>query len=360
MRYYEIKITDPSGSVLSTDPTSGRLVPSTTAQTTYQSHVNGVLDPGALGVEFDIPLAPFANPQGGAHIRIWGISLSALSQASDLNPVSTKNYGIAVYGGMQAPFDLNKYAKPGLLASGIIFQSFGVWQGVDQHLDLVMYAGTTFPGMQANLTLNWKKGQTLSEALVACIQGSFPNVTIKANIQSIVANSDQQGTYSSIAALASHIQDITNSYFGPSYPGVNIYSNGQYVAIYDTATGTNTQADPIQLQFEDLIGQPTWISPFQVSFAAVMRSDIGVGDWIQFPAGLYPPYVLATAGAAYPGAGPSIKSAFQGVFVIKEVHHYGNFRDSDAAAWASVYVAAYASGDSIQISGHSVLPANLS
>ena len=58
MRYYRIEID------------GGNLV--------YQSH-NGISNlPGALLVELDIPVAPFAQPAGAAYVKVWGIPLATI------------------------------------------------------------------------------------------------------------------------------------------------------------------------------------------------------------------------------------------------------------------------------------------
>jgi hypothetical protein len=84
-------------------------------------------------------------------------------------------------------------------------------------------------------------------------------------------------------AFASYLNGITQKIgrqlYGKSYPGVSISALGNTLYIYD---GT-APSDAIALQFQDLIGQPTWISAAQVSFKTVLRSDITIGANVKFP-----------------------------------------------------------------------------
>src|SRR6202012_5056198 len=83
VRFYDIVITDPD---------TGKQVKR------FTSYLNGKTDPGALDIEIDLPVASFAQPMGssGAFVRIWGISLADIGQASNLN-----GKRISISGGIQ-------------------------------------------------------------------------------------------------------------------------------------------------------------------------------------------------------------------------------------------------------------------
>lgn len=47
----------------------------------YSSHKNGVYNPGALMVEFDIQQVCLSTPAGESRLTIWGISPADMQQA---------------------------------------------------------------------------------------------------------------------------------------------------------------------------------------------------------------------------------------------------------------------------------------
>ena len=56
----------------------------------------------------------------------------------------------------------------------------------------------------------------------------------------------------------------------------------------------SAQATPTLIDFNDLIGQPTWIGPGQMQFNCVMRADLTVGAYVKMP----PAQVAVTTAAA--------------------------------------------------------------
>ena len=91
-------------------------------------------------------------------------------------------------------------------------------------------------------------------------------------------------TYPSLTTFAQYLQQRTqvmgaSSTGNGNYPGVfiRIQSASKTIYAYDTAFQT------VNLNFQDLIGQPTWIDPGTVNFKTVMRSDISVGNMVKFP-----------------------------------------------------------------------------
>src|ERR1700744_2285715 len=90
-RFYNLVISDPnSGLVWKPAPTgaSGSNALGFTKSpggSTFTSWVNGANDPGALNVEFDVITYPFNTPQGSSSIRVHGVGLGMIAQASNLN-----------------------------------------------------------------------------------------------------------------------------------------------------------------------------------------------------------------------------------------------------------------------------------
>lgn len=290
---------------------------------TWTSYEGGKNLPGALNVEMDVPVFAFATPSGAAIVKIWGVALKEISQASDLNgkPVS-------VWGGFQKGLPLANPAQAGLLVKGEVFQAFGNWIGTEQSLDLIIYPGTGSAEDPKNIVLNWKKDTKLGDAVRSTLSTAFPDFDIDVNIDDkLVLPADEVGFYGTLTQFAQYVKDMSKSIVGgDEYPGVDISLSDNTLAVYDGSTKKN----PVEIAFKDMIGQPTWIDPLSVQTKFAMRSDLKVGDAIKFP----PAVVTTTPGSTSPFI--NAKSTFQGEFVISQVRHVGNFRQPDAASWVTV------------------------
>lgn len=321
MRYYSIVISDPtSGKVVTPPSLTGAF-----SDASYTSYANGQTLSNALNIELDLPVYPFAVPAGNGFVRVWGISLQEIGQASDLH-----GKAIQVYGGMQSGLPLANPKQNGLLAQGYIFQAFGNWIGTDMTLDLIIRPTPTVTA-PPNLVFNWVKGTSLSDAIKSTISTAFPGYTTNINISAdLVLQNDETGYYSNLAQFSQYVKQISQSIVNsPTYNGVDILIKEKTFNVFD---GTS-QAPPKQLQFQDLIGQPTWIAPTQMQAKFVMRADLNVGDFIKFP--ITP--VVSSAQSVSPLVNQ--KLTFQGTFFVNEIHHYGNFRQADAASWVTVVTA---------------------
>lgn len=309
MRYYKIEIRDADGGDV---------------RRSWTSWSNGRNDPGALNIELDIPVFAFASPAGTGFLRIWGVSLQDIGQASDFN-----GKRISVFGGMQAGLPLANAQQSGLLVEGYVFQALGNWIGTSQTLDFMIQVGSGTDAQPKNLSLNWKKGDKLSSAIGSVLKTAFPDNKQDINISDkLVFSEDQVGYYSTMTQFAQFVKKISLSIVGGTdYAGVDIFQTENSFKVYD---GT-TKGTPRQIDFKDLIGQPTWLSPLTIQMKNVMRADLKVGDSI-----IYPSSAITTIGAA--GASPRInsKSVFQGTFQISQIRHVGNFRQKDAASWVTV------------------------
>lgn len=312
MRYYSIKIVNPvSKKVLRT----------------YTSFVDNANDPGALDVEFDVPVTYYAIPSGnmgGQYVRVWGVSLADISQASDFNGMN-----IEIYGGMQKGLPLAKPQQAGLLATGIIQQAFGNWIGLDMTLDLVFTAGNASPDSQSNLTVQWKAGTPLSSAIDNTLRAAFPTFSRSINISpKLVLNHDEPGFYGTLVQFANYVNAVSQSILGGTYRGVNVLIRESQFIVNDGTTKTT----PRVIDFTDLVGQITWRSSATVSITCVMRADIQVGDYVKLPPGL-----ATTTAQSY--SQYRSKSAFQGVFQINSVRHVGRLRNPNGNAWVTVFEA---------------------
>jgi hypothetical protein len=356
MRYYELAVSDSGGgqnylldpSGLGFAKGSGPLASSLyTSQTTKNSQLIGKTNPNALNIEFDMPVYPGHIPQGQALIRLWGVGLKTLGQASNLNPVNGAFKTFTLKGGMSKGLPLANPAQSGLLAQGIIWQAFGNWQGTNQTLDIIVQPGEP-PGNQGvAVSFTWKKGSNLQGAVSQMLAQAFPDYTPKINIgQSLTAPIDQVGCYRDINAffqyLNAYTKNLGTQQYGADYHGVSFSFVGNTIQVTDGKG--QAAARSVALNFQDLVGQPTWIDVNTVLFPTVLRGDINWGDQVTFPTGILPPYALTTPAAAYPNSPAASSSAFKGKFVVREVHHYANFREPDAASWNTTFTALYLPG----------------
>lgn len=356
MRFYELSILDPSGQVWQADinglgfskqdaswgPTFSSLYTPWILDN-GNSNLLGQPNPSALQIAFDLPIAALHTLQGPANVQVWGLGLQALGHAADLNPVlvngSRQFKTWTLRAGMSSGLPLANPAQQGILASGIVWQSYGLWEGVEQTLNLILQNGTG-PTADPAITWIWKKGQNLQGALQQMFAQAFPASSVTYAISSnLVAPSDIQGCYVNVGAFAKDLLHYTKALgaqsSGSTYPGVSIIPAGATFNVTDGTQPPKTTA----LAFQDLVGQPTWLAAYTVTFATVMRGDINVGDRVTFPAGILPPYALTTPDAAFPGTPAASSTAFQGPFQIQELHHYGSFKEPDAGSWSTVFVA---------------------
>lgn len=301
---------------------------------TYTSLENGVTNPAALHVEMDIPVAPFASPaQTGAFVKVWGVPLSVISQAQDL-----RFKGIKVYGGFQKGLPLANPAQAGLLVQGYIFPVFGNWIGTDQSLDLIIAPGPPpldlkNPATPRNLTINWKQGQPLSDAirsaLATAYQGYTADITINQNLKLL---QDEAAYFSSLEAFARYVRATSKSIIKTmTYPGVDIVLRDKKFVVRDN-TSTSGSIDK-EVAFHDLIGQPTWIEAPFIQFKTMMRADLSVGEQVTLPK------TMVTNSAQAQASLINQNVSFQGKFQISSVRHVGSYRQATADAWVTVFEA---------------------
>jgi hypothetical protein len=208
-------------------------------------------------------------------------------------------------------------------------------------LNFVISAGPVPGNQPANLVFPMKTGTPMATALKNALTTAFPNMspapTININ-QGLVAQQDIYGVYGDMTSLAHFINRASKNILSGSvanYPGVTITPVGNSFIVTD-GTSSSTTTTPKQLAFEDLIGQPTWIEFPNIQITAVMRADIHQGDQIKLPQGIL---TTTTAPGAVPLGSPVSardNSVFQGAFTVYDVHHFGQFRQSDAASWCTL------------------------
>ena len=269
---------------------------------------------------------------GASWLRIWNVPLTLIAQSKDFNPSSANSttlQTISVSGGMKAGLPLAVPAQSGLLFQGGILQAFGNWQGTDQTLEFRLVSAPYSAAAPGPFAFNWKKGTQLSTAIRNVLQQAFPGYTAPSiNIsQSIVFTEDQVFYYESLTQFAKWVNAVSHVIVTtPGYAGVSMSIKPNQVVVFDGTAQTPAK----QILFTDLIGQMTWIGPQQLNMKTVMRADLSVGDYIKLPPGQ-----IATTAASLSSFRQG--SVFQGVFLIVEMRHVGNYRDPQGDSWCSVF-----------------------
>jgi hypothetical protein len=333
MRYYRIVITDPATGNIVTPP---GFTPALLGGATYTSLVNGTTLTGAWNIELDIPVIDAATSQGFSSLRVWGITNAEISQANNL---VGKN--IQVFGGMARGLPLANPAQSGLLVSGIVYQCFGNNIGTARTLDFVISPGaatSSFSGgvgtlkSPLNFSLNWKGGQPLGPALKSALQTAFPGYTVNVNVSANIvrpAGDTPSGFYSTLEQMAQDVRAMSLSIVKTSgYTGVSIVCSGTTINAFDGTAANNNS--PTQINFQDLIGQPTWIESPNIQLKTVMRADLTVGSQIMLP----PTLITNTAQAN--SSLVNQQTSFQGGFTVISIRHVGDFRAPTGDAWVSV------------------------
>lgn len=314
MRYYTIVIREPG----STGDTAGVI-------RRFTSWNGRRTDPGALDIEMDVPVTFFATPYGAPFVRVWGVDLKTLSGAQNFNLKA-----IEVYGGMQKGLPLAISGQRGLLCAGTIQQAFGNWVGTQMTLDLVFTAGDKPADQVINLTIDWKSGTKLADAIRSTLSTAFPGYGAEINIDDrLVLPSDQPGFYGTMLQFATYVREVSLGIVrDPNYSGVNILLQEKTFVVQD---GTR-RTQPKEILFTDLIGQITWLTSRSVSIMTVMRADLQSGAFVKLPPGF-----AITTPQSMSQARP--EEPFAGVFQVTAGRHVGRFRQADATSWVSVFEA---------------------
>jgi hypothetical protein len=356
MRFYEIEITDPTGGA------SPIIFTSWVQNPAFPSSAFGSRsDLGALNVNFDLHVVPYATPRGASMVEIWGIDLATISQANDLS-----NRIIRVSAGFKPGLPLATFAsryQSGPILTGFILQAYGNWIGTNMTLNLVVAAGSppapafgppataaqsslqspTRPptgslAQPINGTFDMPPGMPVSVAIRNFLSTALPSFTIRSiNITpDFTLEGRQVGVYRTLSQFNEWINRFSRTPGRLFYSGINIrIEQGNQIVVYDNS-GTSTN---VELSFVDLIGQPAWIGPFMIQFKCPMRSDLQVGYTVTMPPGYYNILPNQPGG---PGVMPNrSRTAQQGTTTITELRHVGNFRQPDANSWVTVATCAF-------------------
>jgi hypothetical protein len=236
--------------------------------------------------------------------------------------------------GMSAGLPLANPKQYGPVLAGKVYQSLGNWQGTDQTLDLFVYPDVGTIQGPKNITLDWPANTPMSRAVQQTLSTAFPGFTINVNISAnLVQDRYDGGPYPSLEAFAQWVRDKSISIVGsPTYLGVAIIATGTTISVFDNGVSPPSTSNTKTIAFQDMIGQPVWLDYPVISFKTVMRSDIGVGDYVTLP----PNVAVATQGSLI---GTPLRNSFavQGTYQIQIARHLGNFRQADADSWVTAF-----------------------
>lgn len=333
MRYYSIKLSDQDGK-----PPNPKIFPAFTNAWDAGAHWTSaakalltgaqIVVPGALQVEFDLPILPVTSPGGGARIQVRGVGLQQVSNAASL-----ANYNLELRGGFMKGLPLATFAAPfqGLLMKGTILECIGNYVGVEQTIDFICTPSfnSTTPN-DVKLSFVWKPGTTMSSAIVTTLQNAYPKMSapvISIDDEHLKTNRTITDTKWNIREFGDMIQDLSTSIIkNDSYGGVKISTTGSPFIVSDLTKQTKFH----QLDKKEFIGQPTWINPVTISFTLMMRADIAFGDTI-----ILPPLVATSLPGSQLGRWPQ-GLTFEGYFYVTGVRHIGDLRSSQAEAWVTI------------------------
>lgn len=306
----------------------------TTPTKVWTSHPNGIYDPGAQNIEFDVLI--YALAMGSAPsflITVEGLSFEDVKQYNNFH-----NYGIKLYAGMLPGLPLaDNQPTPGLIAQGYVQQGIGNWVGEQMTVTFVCYWGIFSPDQPGPIVFHWSPGQSLASALHQCIAQAYKGYKLSINISGNPATSRVVAHISStLGSFAFWLQQYTKT---ATYPGVSIYHNNDGSIVVTDKNVTN--ANITTLRFTDLIGQPTWAGGENEALAldvvTALRSDISAGTMLKMPNVDVDMPGLVFELPTLTNASVNYKLAFKGEFMVASARYVGNFRSSNATEWASVF-----------------------
>lgn len=338
MRYYRLDLMNAkTGKPIYASSMGGKPITSLTE--------DGRHNPGALNIEFNISTVEYTPAKGSnqdAFMRVWGLGIRDISAALDLSPDLKLGHTVDVnfFAGMSKGLPLANPKQQGLIFSGGIVQTWGNWIGTDQTLDFVFGARWGTAAQEGahspdSFPFFWKKGTPLKIAIAQTLGVAVPALKQTINISDkLVVNHDVPGMYQSMTEFTTFIHEMSRSILSgdPTYPGVHITTDGKNVYVFDIVTPTSKADKPIKIDFQDMIGQPTWIGSTTITVKLVLRADIHSSDYITLPKAAM---TETQAGQAY----LRDKTSFSGKYFVKEIEHFGNFRQPDAASWNTTIIA---------------------
>jgi hypothetical protein len=323
----------------------------------WSSIFNGVNDPGALDIDFDITVN--AGVSTGSLV-IKGITQNLISQSTVFTGQRVQLYAGFTEG---LPLANDQVIHQGLICDGQIYPAFGNWTGTDLSLTFIItvgnFSGIGGPTNPKNIIHNMPQGSQLSSAIQNALSTAFPNSQFKIDISNaLTLNAPDQGYHQGLQQYMNYVKQLSHSILGTpdttGYQGVQSFPTGYGKYLITDFTGPGTS---IAIQFEDLIGQPTWIDQFTIQVKTVLRADINAA-MANGPVSITLPYQLLmttqAAGAfslSVAGLGSNISNTyehgnvllFNGTWIVNKIRHVGHYRQPSGESWVTIIEASSSS-----------------
>lgn len=305
------------------------------------SPLTGTFDPGSLDISFQISETDFANPMAGgdgAFITIRGVDPKTISQASKLTGAT-----VELKGGMGHGLPFAKPQQAGTLLYGTVQSAFGNWENTDLSLTLFVttyLGGSTEKAKQMPdgrteepkvvYTFKCEKGKPLKPAIEQALKGVVPGVKVHFSTpHNPIATGEVAGMYRSFKALCVALGDAWEKMTPKEGARIAITPvSGEFFC-----SEAFSDATPKVIGEEDLIGQPTWNGPTDITFCCPLRGDLAIDDVVTLPdaaniGGKIAPQDPLNLIQPYKRA-----DLFSGKFVVRTVNHIGQFRSPDGMQW---------------------------
>lgn len=327
MRYYRLEIINPKTGKPPVDSNGKPIGPFDTSET-----------PGCgLHVEFDFEVTGLDVVCSGTMLTIYGLPIDMLKQS-----VSLQGGLVRMKAGFVQGLPLANKDQQGEVIYGEIYLAYANWIGTNQTLNLVINPSIrkTDDGKPFSIEGLGEAGERVGDVLVRALQKAYPNKLIDCTVSdNLVLPEPWTGKYTEIGSLAMVVKNASIAMMrNERYSGIAISILSDRIRIYDNASAK--WGEPKTIHAHELVGQPTWIAPFTVSFKCPMRGDIRCGDVVNLPEGLYSGAAsIVMANTMAPGVISKNSTTFTGKFLVKSVRHIGSYLTADGDAWVTVFEA---------------------
>lgn len=388
MRYYDLKITEykdtrtsdkiktpPKGNTSSQQAATTGSPEEDTSSLHLYSYVkrasNGTgfvagssadqFDPGALDIQFNITqtnLTICDDGNSNASITIRGVDTHTIGQASNL-----VGQTVCLQAGMGKGLPLSNPDQVGMILHGTVLSAIGNWE--DTELSLTLFASKYVipPATQSDqgkpdtqktdqkntarkkpptdrYQITCTKGNDLLTAIRSALQQANPDYKIIISIDGpIPCLEDMKGTFRSLKELCVGIHGIWKQ------QTQNQNKKDIFITIRDHEFHVINLDQPpptafVEIEFHELIGQPSWNGETEISFTCPLRGKIHVGDIItlkEHPQENTYGLIEKKKTGEIPLHVPKNRCLFSGNFRVKSISHTGNFRDKNGKSWSSTF-----------------------
>ncbi|EBW9943205.1 hypothetical protein DQS39_23910 [Salmonella enterica subsp. enterica serovar Give] len=327
MRYYRLEIINPKTGKPPVDSNGKPIGPFDTSET-----------PGCgLHVEFDFEVTGLDVVRSGTMLTIYGLPIEMLKQS-----VNLQGGLVRMKAGFVQGLPLANKDQQGEIIYGEIYLAYANWIGTNQTLNLVINPTIrkTNDGKPFFIEGEGRTGEKVGDVISRALQKAFPNKLIDCTVSdSLVLPEPWNGTYEDIGSLAMVLRSASIAMMRDTkYSGIAVSILSDRIRIYDNVSAK--WGEPKTIHAHELIGQPTWIAPFTVSFKCPLRGDIRCGDVVKLPEGLYSGAAsIVMANTTAPSVISKNSTTFTGKFLVKSVRHIGAYLTADGDAWVTVFEA---------------------